>query len=222
MLSLSFPKADVVEAARGRILSLLNGDVSMHPEVFEGALWDIELATESECRNVGREIFADVFPESGGLIPAGGETEVLSLIASALDGAEEFGAHVELAHAFLAFCKHDSKASPDDFDWLNELSEACTRLNRMLKADWQPWQGLRIKEERKGAFRILTDNVLRGDRDITGLLPRILLTQDGFCAAPSKGAVARLVTASLLGEQEFRDQVEAIWSKLIAATQSPA
>lgn len=196
--------------------------MSIHPEIVEGALWDIELATESECRNVGREIFAEVFPESGGLIPAGGETEVLSLIVSALDGAEEFRAHVELAHAFVAVCKHIRKASADDFDWLNELSEACTRLNRMLKADWLPWQGLRIKEERKGAFRILTDNILRGERDITGLLPRILLTQDGCCAAPSKGAVARLVTASLLGEQEFRDQVAVIWSKLIAAPQSPA
>lgn len=218
MLNVSFPMADVVEAARGRILSMLNAGASMHPELAYGALWDIELASCSGSKNIGRDIFADVFPTTGGFIPAGGESEVVGLITSSLTGADEFRAHVELAHAFLEFCRHDAKACPDELGWPNELPEACSRLNRMLKADWQRWQGLRIKEEREGAFRILIANELMGDRDITGFLPRILLTHEGFCAAPSKGTVARLVTASLLGEEEFRLQVEQIRSNLVDAS----
>lgn len=213
----SSSKADAVEAARGRILSMFNAGASMHPELVHGALWDIELASCSGSQNIGRDIFRDVFPETGGFIPAGGESEVVGLITSALAGADEFEAHVELAHAFLEFCWYAAKACPDGLSWPDELPEAWRRLSRMLKVDWQPWQGLHIKEEREGAFRILIANELMGDRDITGFLPRVLLTPDGFCAAPSKGAVARLVTASLLGETEFYNQVEQIRSTLIDA-----
>lgn len=214
MTSVSFPSAEVVEAARGRILSMLSEDASMHPELVYDSKWEITLATRFGERDVTREIFADVFPSCGGYVPAGGESEVLSLITSALESAEDFRAHVECAHAFLAFCRGSDNAFSCGADWKQELPEAHDRLNRMLKMDWRPWHTLRIKEERAGAYRLLIANRFLRDRDITGFLPRILLTLEGFCAAPSKGAVARLVTASLLGEEEFRIQVEKLASSM--------
>lgn len=218
MLDLSFPAPEVVEAARGRILSMLDGDVSMHPELSLPGLWDIELASCHGSRNVCCEIFADVFPASGGRIPAGGETEVLSLIVSALDGAEEFRAHVECAHAFFRLQQGYPGTYSWEYDWEAELTEAHDRLAQLLKTNWRPWQGLRIKEERPGAYRLIITHALEFDRDITAFLPFILLTKDGLCAAPSAGAMARLVTASLLGKEKFRLQVEQFRSNVVDAS----
>jgi len=218
MLNVSFPMADVVEAARGRILSMLNAGASMHPELAYGAMWDIELASCSGSKNIGRDIFADVFPAAGGFIPAGGETEVLGLIRSAFVGAEEFRAYVECAHAFFMLQQGYPGTDSWEYDWETELTEAHDRLAQLLKTNWRPWQGLRIKEERPGAYRLLITHALEFDRDITAFLPFILLTNDGLCAARSAGAVARLVTASLLGKEEFRLQVEQIRSSLVNAS----
>lgn len=204
------PSAEAVEAARGRILAMLRAG-SMFPvqsrptcEDWDELVWDIELGASEGSRFVAPEIFAEVFPDCGGYIPAAGASEVVDLIESAKLGKPHFRAQVELCLAYLGLQAGDAIPLSHELILLRERSDSCRRIVNAFKDFWGPGHPLKIHEERSQAFRItLYSWKQRHDIDVTGLVHRNLLTEDGLCAAPNKTSVLQLVTAALQGEEEF-------------------